>query len=1034
MQNLNDGNNISDKELLPLIEYAKWELYNFNLLKNSKKLTELELILIDKDILRKWKEKSGYNKFKKQIFSYLFNLNKIKKQKEKINIEKENLSEKWKKLISEGVVNPNNIKSISKTDLSGFYLSLKENKINAYKDYEVISSKLFNIFSDFINYKIIVSGYYFKNKLIIPMNYKNQMSLRTSMKSGEYFMEIIYINDKNEIEDILAILPNDNNICNQIEEYYLNSSIDNLVKNIFINLDEKNNKFITEFIDNNENKTQYKLINKKYINFIQESNPIENKNNGDIINKNIIENKKGNELEKLKLILSQKIQILKDVNQRINERKKNINGIKSNLKDEKNLEKIKNIYLGKEKEYEMKQKELSIKKENLKNKEKILKDLIVKNNNNLKIKEKENEEKLRMSFPTEKIKSNIRLSLNDNYLIQEKKLKEKEEYLNNKQKEINLKETNIKKREVSILDQKKELLKKEKELNQKLLEINDKLIYLKNKAFLMNFKDVKDKENNELEEENLDNNDMKELKEIEEEFEKEINSQNLNTNTKNNKKPENKIKQIKIQNNLLNNYNTSLTETNSINPNQKRINTDRFNRSPDSNKLTRTNIIKPNNKNIKIKIENTNANTGRYSLNYNLSGTKTFNNNSNEPNRDINIKSKLNQKINQKVNQTETKINKNKASLGLEETERPKNINSVLQCLAHIPELAEGILELGYKEKYFKDNKNVELTRNFATIINNIFFPMKYGNTEKIFCPKNFVDIFLEKCPLINQKSPPLYFSMNEMLKFILDNFHDELNKKKQNNINENISLKEKNDIDLSDEKGVLVNFLKDFTNNNSSLISKLFFGLTKMQCICNKCGNTKYNFDSYNYLYFDLPKIKNYSMNNRFKRKFSAFLSINDCLDYLRRDINLTTSNKQINLDIFEKFGINQKSGKAFCEKCKNENKFTLNNSLYSANTILAMILERGDDDNYYLDDIQIPEELNLENYVEFNKSVKKYYLCGVVSNLWKNNTYGRFVSYCRMMYNGNWYCYNNEKIKLCMLKDVLKEGNPYMLIYHKI
>ena len=97
-------------------------------------------------------------------------------------------------------------------------------------------------------------------------------------------------------------------------------------------------------------------------------------------------------------------------------------------------------------------------------------------------------------------------------------------------------------------------------------------------------------------------------------------------------------------------------------------------------------------------------------------------------------------------------------------------------------------------------------------------------------------------------------------------------------------------------------------------------------------------------------------------------------------------------------------------------------------------MILERGDDDNYYLDDIQNPEELNLENYVEYNKSVKKYYLCGVVSNLWKNNTYGKFVAYCRMMYNGNWYCYNNEKIKLCMLKDVLKEGVPYMLIYHKI
>ena len=1030
MQNLNKESNIFNKELLSLIEYAKWELYHFSLLKNTPKLTEIELILIDKELLKKWKEKSGYNKFKKQIFSYLFTLKKIKNQKEKINTENENLNNKWEKMIEDKIINPNNLKSLQKIDLSGFYLSLKANTINAYKSYEVISSKLFNIFSDFINYKIIVQGYYNKNKLIIPMNYKNEMSLTTSFKSEEYFLETIYLNNKNDIEDILAILPNDNNICEQIEKYYLNNNIDNLVKNLFVNLEEKNNQYFSEFIDNNANKIQYKLINKKYIHLIPERDPIENNNNNieiDSLNydKNIIEDKKENELEQLKLILSQKIKILQDVNKRINERKKNIIEIKSNSNTEKNLENIKNKYQEKVKEFENKQKELSIKKENLKNKEKLLKDLVAKNNDDLKDKEKEFGKKLRNTLPNGKIISTNKFDLNDNYLMQEKKLKEKEDYLNKKQKEINIKEANLKKREVSILNEKKQLLKKEKELNQKLIDINDKLIYMKNKNFLMNYKEKKDKEQAESEEENIENIDNKELKELEEEFEKEINSQNLNKSTKNNKKPENKLKQIEIQNNLFNN-NKAITEANSMNQNPKKINNNRFNRSPENNKFIRTNTINSNNKDIKIKIDNTNTDKGRYSLNYNLQRAQTFNNNSNGPNKKP--------KINPKVNQTETKINKNRASLGLEETERPKNINSLLQCLAHIPELAEGILELGYKEKYFKENKNVELTRNFATIVNNIFFPMKYGNTSIIFCPKNFVDIFLEKCELINEKSPPVYFNMNEMLKFILDNFHDELNKKKQTNLNENLILKEKESIDLSNEREVLVNFLKDFTNNNSSLISKLFFGLKKSKCICNECGNTKYNFDFYNYLYLDLPKIRNYIMNNKFKRKFSSFLSINDCLDYLRRDINLSTLNKQINLSSLEKFGFKQKAGKFFCDKCNVDNKFTLNNYLYSANTILPMILERGDDDNYYLDDIQIPEELNLENYVEYNKSVKKYYLCGVVSNLWKNNTYGKFVAYCRMMYNGNWYCYNNEKIKLCMLKDVLKEGVPYMLIYHKI
>ena len=57
-------------------------------------------------------------------------------------------------MLLEKKINLNDIKSLNKIDLSGIYLSLKEKKINAYKNYEIVSSKLYHIFQPFINYKI----------------------------------------------------------------------------------------------------------------------------------------------------------------------------------------------------------------------------------------------------------------------------------------------------------------------------------------------------------------------------------------------------------------------------------------------------------------------------------------------------------------------------------------------------------------------------------------------------------------------------------------------------------------------------------------------------------------------------------------------------------------------------------------------------------------------------------------------------------------------------------------------------------------
>ena len=298
----------------------------------------------------------------------------------------------------------------------------------------------------------------------------------------------------------------------------------------------------------------------------------------------------------------------------------------------------------------------------------------------------------------------------------------------------------------------------------------------------------------------------------------------------NNPKNDSKKNENKTNDDSSNKY----RQLNSINFSNRK--STRINRSPQNIKYKRANTIAPSIYNLTENNQNNSKNIERLSMRININRNKILNNNLISPNKNQKIK----KSINPNINQTETKINKNIPSLGLDQIDHPRNINAVLQCLAHIPELAEGILELGYKEKYFKENQNVELSRNFASVVNNIFFPMKYDNKSKTYYPKNFVDTFNQMCPLINVENPPQYFNIYDMIKFILVTFHSELNIKKMNSSNQFGELNEENEIDFSNEKDVLVKFLTKFTNSNNSLISKLFFGLTKYKYVCNKCGNTK--------------------------------------------------------------------------------------------------------------------------------------------------------------------------------------------------
>ena len=49
-------------------------------------------------------------------------------------------------------------------------------------------------------------------------------------------------------------------------------------------------------------------------------------------------------------------------------------------------------------------------------------------------------------------------------------------------------------------------------------------------------------------------------------------------------------------------------------------------------------------------------------------------------------------------------------------------------------------------------------------------------------------------------------------------------------------------------------------------------------------------------------------------------------------------------------------------------------------------------------------------------------------------SNNYGKFVAFCRMEKNGQWFNYDNENVSKCPVEDVHNKGIQYILFYHKI
>ena len=439
INSININQNINfEKELDDLIKYGKWELSLISSLK-SEKLSKKNLLLIDKDWLLNWKQISGYNHIKNQIFQYLINIQKNKNDNKLISEEANKLKNIWNNAKMKYNIDISNIEDIPEIDNKKYLMRINNNKtlIKAQENFDIISNDIFDVFKKYLDKtsSIKVGGLFHKKKLLLPFNYNDK-------NVGHIFINMIYImNNKNEFGEILFEFPKLKiNIIEKIRKEISNKNITEFIKD---NKETEGN--IKEYIFHDEEGTQYiykalfknkknQLFSKKESNEIKETKEKNEINNIDMLDIKDILNFDINNLTTE--------QIEEKIRQIEEETLKQIE-IENNLNEQENLllqGNKNNLYNIEYNKYETKIKQIESKINNI--------------NKEIKLCE-------------EKEKENI-------YIIKLEEIKKKENKLKNDEKDLDKREKELYIDDKNNQEKKKELLNKQEEINQKEILLKEK--------------------------------------------------------------------------------------------------------------------------------------------------------------------------------------------------------------------------------------------------------------------------------------------------------------------------------------------------------------------------------------------------------------------------------------------------------------------------------------------------------------------------------------------------------------------------------
>ncbi|KAI5427909.1 Ubiquitin carboxyl-terminal hydrolase 9 [Lathyrus oleraceus] len=169
-------------------------------------------------------------------------------------------------------------------------------------------------------------------------------------------------------------------------------------------------------------------------------------------------------------------------------------------------------------------------------------------------------------------------------------------------------------------------------------------------------------------------------------------------------------------------------------------------------------------------------------------------------------------------------------------------MNSVLQCLVHTPPLVEFFLQ-DYNDEINRDNPlgmSGELALAFGDLLRKL-----WSSGRTAIAPRAFKGKLARFAP---QFSGYNQHDSQELLAFLLDGLHEDLNRVKQKPY---IEMK---DSDNRPDEEVAYECWKNHMARNDSLIVDECQGQYKSTLVCPECGKISITFDPFMYLSLPLP------------------------------------------------------------------------------------------------------------------------------------------------------------------------------------
>ena len=560
---------------------------------------------------------------------------------------------------------------------------------------------------------------------------------------------------------------------------------------------------------------------------------------------------------------------------------------------------------------------------------------------------------------------------------EKKKLEGKENILQNKEKDLNQREEELKKEE-EILQKQKNIYEANKtQLNKDQQKYNDDIIQLNKDQQKYNDDIVKlNKEKEDLKKkeeklkQELEEKLIEEYKQKEIEFKKEEDP----------KKKEEKLEQ-EFKKKLIEKYKQKEIE---LKQKEEGLN------QKDANLQVETNILKQNENKFtqekllqekKLKQKEENLNKFKFSLE--------------QEQKDF------------EVQKTKEELSKLPNLVGLQNIGATCYMNATLQALSNTNSLTEYFID---KSKFIPNNSNKKMTSEYYKVLSNLWSETKKNGD---YAPYDFKQALSEENTLFAGIQAN---DSKDLINFLLERFHIELNNPNPNNNDNNIV-----NVNQMDEMQTLSAFISDYFNSNRSIITDSFYGILETKSKCGGCQCTKFNFQIFSFLEFPLEQVNTYMYQMG------------------RRVNTINQAPKNPDIDLYECFEYYQKidvmngQNQMYCNICNGNRDTFYGTTIYSLPNYLIINLNRGKGAVYECR-VNFPEKLNLLNYASFKQGNTYFHLYAVICHLGPSSMSGHFVAYCKHRKNNKWYKYNDSFVTECTKDKEYNEGMPYILFYKAV